>query len=582
MDFRKIFGVPTLHSHRQYEALRAFYLEKVGAKEIAERFGYTVSAVYSLIRDFRNSCTDESSALLYFFQEKKRGPKSSGDGKTAVDTILSLRKKYLSVKDIKAIMDARQMGVTEGFIYTVLKKDGFERLPRRTKKERATALGNIKPIQAQASAVFEGDSDRFSSENLGVFCFWPYIMQHGIWEVIQSSPYPGTKAIPSTNSILSFLALKLCNVRRYTVDDLWCMDRGLGLFAGLNVLPKASWFSSYSHRITREMNLSFLKQLHSKWVEAGLLSDTANLDFVSIPCWGDDTHLENNWSGTRHQALASMLAVLANDPESGIITYGDTCIRHEREAEVVLEFLDFYRKDSPGSDVRYLVFDSKFTTYENLKRLDEAGVYFLTIRRRGKNVVQELEDLPSSEWKSVRVPCAGNKTRLLSVNDSRVYLRAYGKELRQIAIKGHGRIKPALIITNDLETSQIELIRKYAKRWLVEKTISEQTHFFHLNRLSSSMVIKVDFDLVMTILAHNLYRLFAMDLPGHEQCSASTIYERFVSNGGSVAINNSQVQVSLRKKRHHPVLLEAMSPLSDTKIPWLGGRALECIIGSSS
>ncbi len=277
-----------------------------------------------------------------------------------------------------------------------------------------------------------------------------------------------------------------------------------------------------------------------------------------------------------------MLAVLAHDPESGIITYGDTCIRHERETEVVLEFLDFYRKDSSESDIRYLVFDSKFTTYENLKRLDEAGVCFLTIRRRGKNIVQELEGLPSSEWKSVRVPCAGNKTRLLTVNDSRVHLRAYGKVLRQIAIKGHGRIKPALLITNDLESTCVDLIRKYARRWLVEKTISEQTHFFHLNRLSSSMVIKVDFDLVMTILAHNLYRLFAMDLPGHEQCSAATIYERFISNGGSVAIDNSQVQISLRKKRHHPMLLEAMNPLSNTKIPWVGGRSLECIIGSSS
>jgi len=97
MDMNKIFGNPTLHSHRQYEALRAFYLEKAEAKEVAERFGYTVSAVYSLIRDFRKACTDESSALLYFFQEKKRGPKSSNNKETVVDTILSLRKKYLSV-----------------------------------------------------------------------------------------------------------------------------------------------------------------------------------------------------------------------------------------------------------------------------------------------------------------------------------------------------------------------------------------------------------------------------------------------------------------------------------------------------
>ena len=54
------------------------------------------------------------------------------------------------------------------------------------------------------------------------------------------------------------------------------MDRGLGLFAGLNVLPKAAWLSSYSHRVTRSMNLEFLKRIHRCWVDNRLLSDTAN------------------------------------------------------------------------------------------------------------------------------------------------------------------------------------------------------------------------------------------------------------------------------------------------------------------
>ncbi len=76
-----------------------------------------------------------------------------------------------------------------------------------------------------------------------------------------------------------------------------------------------------------------------------------------------------------------------------------------------------------------------------------------------------------------------------------------------IAIFGSGRIKPALIITNDFDLSIEHIVRKYARRWIVEKTISEQIEFFHLNRLSSAMVIKVDFDLTMSILAYNLYSL---------------------------------------------------------------------------
>ncbi|NSW90925.1 MAG: hypothetical protein HPY74_09715 [Firmicutes bacterium] len=77
------------------------------------------------------------------------------------------------------------------------------------------------------------------------------------------------------------------------------MDRGVGLFAGLNVLPKAAWFSSYSSSITREMNISFLKSLYLIRKEEGLLSDTVNIDFTAIPYWGDDDPFENNWSPVR-------------------------------------------------------------------------------------------------------------------------------------------------------------------------------------------------------------------------------------------------------------------------------------------
>ena len=43
----------------------------------------------------------------------------------------------------------------------------------------------------------------------------------------------------------------------------------------------------------------------------------------------------------------------------------------------------------------------------------------------------------------------------------------------------------------------------------------------------SSMVIKVDFDLNMSLLAHNILRLFAMDLPGYTHDADYTLYKKF-------------------------------------------------------
>jgi transposase len=578
MNIIDFFQSPSSVIHRQYEALRAFYVEKQSAEIVADRFGYTKATIYSLARDLKKRL-QSAEIESYFFNEPLRGRRITAGHDELRELIVLLRKKYLSVPDIKSILDSQNKVLSERHIYNILRAEGFTRLPRRNRKEKEIALQND-IVKASKAELLEVTSEEFSSLDAGLLVFLPYIKNYGIDKLIDNSKYPGTKQLPKLHSILAFLGLKLSNVRRYTADDLWCMDRGLGLFAGLNVLPKAGWYSSYSSRITRDMNLTFLKAMYVLWVKKGILSDTANLDFVAVPYWGKEDHLEKNWSGTRHQALCSILAAVAQDPDTGIITYGDAKVRHDNEANIAIEFLDFY-KESGGHDIKYLVFDSKFTTYENLSNLDDNKVKFVTIRRRGKKIVDEIEALAKTEWKKTRVPTANGTTRQIKINDRIIYVKKYGKKIRQIAITGHGKIKPALIITNDFDINYNDIVRKYARRWLVEKSISEQTHFFHLNKLSSSIVIKVDFDLTMTILAHNLYRLLANDLPGFEHKTAQSLYEKFIHNEGSILCSHDDIIVQLKKKRRLPLLLELLKLHTPVKLPWLGDRTIK-IIGATT
>lgn len=575
------FEKPSTSSHRQYEALRAYLYENIPAKDVSKRYGYTEASLYCFASRLKKQLAADPSAPLFFITPNVGRPAKKHNNE--INTlIIELRKKYLSVSDIKAITDAQKAGVSENYIYKLLKREGFARLPRRSRATK-TQIEKPKQLRALPAALLARQEESFCTTHIGLLCFLPYLINSGLAQLINDSLFPETKTLPKINSILSFVALKLSSIKRYSSDDLWCMDRGCGLFAGLTVLPKAAWLSSYSHRVTREMNVSFLKSMHQLWQKKNWLSDTTNLDFVSIPYWGDDSHLENNWSGTRHQALSSILAVIAHDPETGFITYGDTTVRHDNEANIALEFLDFYR-ESGGQDVKYLVFDSKFTIYKNLSKLDDNGVKFVTIRRRGKKIVESIDKLPAAAWQKVRVPTSHGKTRLLNVNDSIIQIKAYSKDrhIRQIAITGHGKIKPALIITNDFTINTTDVIRKYARRWLVEKTISEQTHFFHLNRNSSSMVIKVDFDLTMTILAHNLYRLLARDLVGYEHTTAFSLYEKFICNSGSISISDNAIVASMKKKRNLPELLTRMNQLGDVKIPWLDGRELKITAASNT
>jgi len=480
------------------------------------------------------------------------------------------------------VLDAQGHQVSEKYVYNIIKEDGFARLPRRSLYTRERASSTFK-LEAPKSVMLDFRPETFSAQNaLGILCLLPYLDNYGIDKVIEQADYPETKAINRLCSIMSFVALKLSNVSRYSADDAWCMDRGLGLFARLNVLPKTAWYTSYSSRVTRKMNRSFLKSLHQIYLQHDLLGDTANVDFTTIPYWGDRSHLENNFSATRNKALASMLAVLAQDPDSGILTYGDTNIRHRNKSDVVIEFLDFYQSNSTDDELRYLVFDSKFTTYQNLKKLNERQIKFVTIRRRGKKIVENLNEKLASAWKKIRVPMADGKGRTLKVLDETVFLRDYGGKIRQIAITGHGKIKPALLITNDFDRRGDEMIRKYTRRWLVEKGICEQIEFFHLNRVSSSMVIKVDFDLTMSILAHNLLRLLAMNLPGYAHNTAFSLFNKFLSTTGSVEIKPDEILAKMKKKRNLPALLTAMEPFQNKPISILGNRKLRFIGDTTS
>jgi len=559
------FNVPQTIAQKQYEALRMFFVEQKNASEVALKFGYTYRGFTTIISNFRKELKNGNSKNLYFNELNHGRKEVEQEGK---NVIIALRKKYYSVEDIKIVLDSKGFKISEKSVYNIIHQQGFARLPRRQKLVKKSLEPTGLRADKTSSLTFTAES--FKSASAGVLCLLPYIKKYGISQIIETSDFPETTQISKLSSILAFIALKASNVRRYTADDLWCMDRGLGLFAGLNVLPKAAWFSSYSHRVTPDMNLKFLKALHNNWKTLGLLGDTSNMDFTTIPYWGNNEHLENNWSGKRGKALAGMLAVLAQDPDSGIIDYGHTNVMHKDESAVVLEFIDFYGKDNTGKrDLKYLAFDSKFTNYENLSKLDSDGIKFVTIRRRGKNIVDRLNSLPQKEWKTIHVERAGNKKATLKVLDEMVLLKGYNKQIRQLSITGHGKIKPATIITNDLELTKEQVIRKYARRWIVEKTISEQIEFFHLNSVSSSMVIKVDFDLTMSIVTHNLFRIFASDTQRYQSKADQSIYEQFLDNTGEIIIDGDKINIELKKKRTLPLILEKTKIFAEQKYEWL-------------
>ncbi|MCL1794400.1 MAG: transposase [Oscillospiraceae bacterium] len=586
-DVMEYFTMPQLPAHRQFMALYKFFAEGMSAEEVARLFGYQTTAVYSFARNFKQKLKEcQENGDDPFFQIFRTGPKQVDREGDDAQLVIEYRKRMLSIPEIEILMAGLGRTMSAGLIGKILRENGFTRMPKRdqaTKDEtyRNSGFAQLAEAPASKSIMFGTEESSVPSRGAGLLCFLPIIKKYGVDRAIEESLYPGTTKIPKLNAILCFLALKLSSFERYGHDDAWCMDRGLGMFAGLNVLPKTTWFSIYSDKTTRDMNVAFLKGCNRIWRAAGLLKDTVNMDFATVPYWGDPDNFERNWSGKRHTALESIEAALAHDPDTGIICYGDTTVLHDNQNEVVLEFLDFYRSgERESKSLKYLVFDSKFTVLENLGKLDEKGIKFITIQKKSKN--QQIKAASIQGWKTERISLANHKTREICFAESAVtnYRYGKGKQLRQVFLKG-SHVRHSCIITNDTELSGAQIVNKYAHRWLVENEIQEHVDFFHLNRNSSGIVIKVDFDLTMTILAHNLYRLLAKETPRYQHCTAKKIFHSFTDCFGEFDIGNDAVDVKLNLRRGTQLLLAAL-PKDQFSYQWIGGKKINFQAGNHS
>jgi transposase len=570
MNAKEFFTNPTSPLHRRYEALKAFYHEGLSADAAATKFGISPAFFKKMRYEFGKDLRD---GVNPFFIEKKPGPKERLTNDKTIERIVSLRKQNHSINDIKVVLDAEGMTVSLDTIDKILKSDGFAPLPKRTRKQRL-AITLPSKLQAPKCVSFEFIDQEFTTETgVGPLILLPLIERLGIVHAIKSSGFPSTSEISDLQSVLSFLALKIIGNERWSHDTVWNMDRSLGLFAGLNVLPKSTTLSTYSYRVTRQENQKLLTQLSNIFKDDKKEEGEFNLDFKSIPHWGDASILEKNWSGARSKAIKSLLSLIVQDPSTGYVSYTNAEIKHCNQNNAVLEFVDFW-KNGRGAAPKMLIFDSKLTTYENLNKLDKSSekIKFLTIRRRSKSIIERADKIPEEDWKQMKVERAKGESKFIRVHDGKTTLHRYDGEVREIIITDHGRLKPTFLITNDFDMKAHNIVQKYARRWLVEQEIAEQIAFFHLNNPSSSIVVKVDFDLTISLLAHNLFRVMANAIPGFEQCTASTISRNFLENGAKIEINGKEVTVHLKKKTHLPLLLDLPWIREATQISWMDMR----------
>jgi hypothetical protein len=567
------FLEPSNSTHRQYEALRAFFVDRLPSAEAAARFGYTPGSFRVLVHQFRNQPGRD------FFAPIAHQGRPPGKQKRLRQQVVSLRKQNLSVHDISRALARDDEALSPAAVATILKEEGFAKLPRRRDEERPD---RTRPIAADVADVGQLDlaPRALHTKFGGLFLFLPDLVAADLDGVLARSGFPGSDMVPAGCAMRSLLALKLFGTARHRHVMSYVLDEGLALFAGLNAIPKRSFLAEYSCRIAPSCYPRLMRHWFDRVSRLGLRWGASfDLDFHTIPFHGEDALVEKHYVSKRSRSQKGMLAFLAQDAETRVFCYANAELRKDQRDDEILRFVDFWKRRT-GRLPEELIFDSKLTTYAKLNELNRLGIHFITLRRRSPKILAEIARTPMSAWRRVELENVSRAYRTPRVLDRRITLKDYDGPLRQLSIAELGHEDPTLLMTNQLKRSASHLIGRYAQRMLIENNIEDGIEFFHMDALSSAVAMKVNCDLQLTLMASSLYRLLAARVAnGYEAVKSRHLFLDLIDATADITITEGQIVVRYQKRAHNPLLIAGGFDQTDVVIPWLGGKRLRLVFG---
>jgi hypothetical protein len=567
------FLEPANSNHRQYEALRAFFVDRLPSAEVAARFGYTPGSFRVLVHQFRTQPDRD------FFAPAARQGRPPGKQKRLRQQVIALRKQNLSVHDISRALARDGEALSPAAVAAILKEEGFAKLPRRADDERPERPG---PVVAEMADVRRLDLTprHLRTQFGGLFLFLPWLVAADLDRLLTRCGLPGSKMVPAACALRSLLALKLFGDARHSHVMSSVLDEGLALFGGLNVVPKRSFLTEYSCRIPPACYPELMRDWFDTVGRLGLRWGASfDLDFHTIPFHGDDPLVEKHYVSKRSRSQKGVLAFLAQDAETRVFCYANAELRKDRRDDEVLRFVEFWERRT-GRLPEELIFDCTLTTYAKLDELNRKGIHFITLRRRSAKLLAEIARAPISAWRRIELENVTRAYKAPRVLDRRVRLTDYDGPIRQLTITELGHEEPTLLLTNQLTRSASHLIGRYARRMLIENTIADGIDFFHMDALSSAVAMKVNCDLQLTLMASSLYRLLAVRVgQGYEVAESRHLFRDFIDATAEITITEGEVVVRYQKRAHNPLLIAAGFDATDVTIPWLGGKRLRLVFG---
>lgn len=444
---KSFFSDPPFDWARQYEALRAYVYEGLTAAQVAARLGYDEAYVRLLAHRFRRG--------LLPWQQGQWHPALEGalTPDMLQDRVRALREQGLSIDEIAERLAGEGAVLSARTVSRMLGKLGLSRMTRRSRAQRqAVRLGTagIGTEPGSAAPVMSAEGEPIATDRAGLLLFLPALPVLNLGRLAAEAGWlPG----PGWSAGQCLEALLLAKLAGWS-ETYFGQDQGPGrllrLLSGLPRVDSAA-LARYVWSIGERGMHALQEALIRRRRELGLFAEQAlSLARHRLP----DLRQEEAGEGMRMARVITPVWLLrALDVDNGYPLLGAWPER--RGLDPVDEILAGW-PPIPEGPSRLLIVGPRLLSYGDLARLDRTGMRFITLRRRGEQMLSELRQ--SSVWKraSIAFGLSGWKGRL---QESRVELPGFTREVRQIAFDSDKDADTVqVLLTNDWAREPEEII----------------------------------------------------------------------------------------------------------------------------
>src|SRR5262249_61270175 len=116
-----------------------------------------------------------------------------------------------------------------------------------------------------------------------------------------------------------------------------------------------------------------------------------------------------------------------------VVCYANANLTRRDQAGEALQFVEFWQGIT-GANPQWLYFDSKVVPYPELAQLNQRGIWFVTIRRRGAAILRRLRALPTSQWRQAVIDTAHRRPQRIRYLEATVHLPGSQGSLRPLPV----------------------------------------------------------------------------------------------------------------------------------------------------